>query len=377
MRMPERVVEIQALGPLFWRDGRPFSAADGTETTGRSLPLPYPSTLAGFVRTQIGRAEGAPFHDPEYLKVLHAIPVLGPLLVEDQEILLPAPRDAVVYWEGEKPKVVRLIPRPPEEGEGTDLPEGLWPLEVTEEAKPATGFNFWTAEEMTRWLLGEGVVPKRRVGPPEEVRVHVALDPSTGASRKGQLFSVAYRSLEGQGEKGRVVSWSLRARVTLPEGKTLAPVGVFGGEARPVAVEVKEGLSEHWFDCPEPIKARFQGLGQGARIRMVLATPAIFAHGWRPGWLERPGEPHQPRGLAKVRLRLVAAAVGRREAVSGWNLRTGRPKPVRWLVPAGSVYFFEVEEGDPRALLESWMRPVSDREQDRKDGFGLAIWGVW
>jgi CRISPR-associated protein Cmr3 len=46
------------------------------------------------------------------------------------------------------------------------------------------------------------------------------------------------------------------------------------------------------------------------------------------------------------------------------------------MVPAGSVYFFELLEGDPSAVLESWLRPVSDNEQDRKDGFGLALWGV-
>jgi CRISPR-associated protein Cmr3 len=47
------------------------------------------------------------------------------------------------------------------------------------------------------------------------------------------------------------------------------------------------------------------------------------------------------------------------------------------MVPAGSVYFFEIEGGNPSDLLESWLRPVSDNEQDRKDGFGLALWGVW
>jgi CRISPR-associated protein Cmr3 len=172
---------------------------------------------------------------------------------------------------------------------------------------------------------------------------------------------------------------SLRVRLSLPDGENPAPIGHLGGERRPVAVKVKESLSKYWFDCPESIKKHFAGLGKGAKVRLVLATPALFEQGWKPGWIEKSGssELHLPRGLSKVKLKLVSAAVGRREPVSGWNLRQNRPKAVRWMVPAGSVYFFEVEDGNPADLLESWLRPVSDNEQDRKDGFGLALWGVW
>jgi hypothetical protein len=77
-------------------------------------------------------------------------------------------------------------------------------------------------------------------------------------------------------------------------------------------------------------------------------------------------------------------------AVSGWNMRRSQfgPRPVRWCVPAGAVYFFEVLEGDPSILADKgWLHPVSDgKEQNGRDdngdrprqaGFGLALWGVW
>ena len=47
------------------------------------------------------------------------------------------------------------------------------------------------------------------------------------------------------------------------------------------------------------------------------------------------------------------------------------------MVPAGGVYFYQVVEGDAADLAESWLRPVSDDPQDRRDGFGLAVWGTW
>jgi CRISPR-associated protein Cmr3 len=47
------------------------------------------------------------------------------------------------------------------------------------------------------------------------------------------------------------------------------------------------------------------------------------------------------------------------------------------MVPAGSVYFFEVASGDPASLADQWLAPVSDDAQEQRDGFGLALWGTW
>ena len=58
-------------------------------------------------------------------------------------------------------------------------------------------------------------------------------------------------------------------------------------------------------------------------------------------------------------------------------LRHVLPKATRRLVPAGGVYFFESDGNDNSALAGHWLRPVSDGEQERRDGFGLAVWGTW
>lgn len=378
--MPERVLEIQALTPLLFRDGRPFAGSEGSETVAQSLPLPLPRTVAGFVRTQLGKRQGVRFRDDhEALQRLHGLQICSPLLVRGGEFVLPAPRDAVLYRKDDRLELMRLKPLEPGPGSGCDNPEGLWPLEVTEDLKPESGYRFWRAAEMTRWLLGQEVIPQKIGGLPSETRVHVGIDKSSGKAEEGMLYSVTYKVLESlEGEPKQHYSWSLRARVKLAEGEAPEPLGFLGGEARPVRVSVHEELSEYWFDCPPEIKEAFAKLKAGDRVRLVLATPALFEGGWKPGWIEKSGtgELHLPRGLSKVKLKLLAAAVGRREPLSGWSLRENRPRPVRWMVPAGSVYFFEVLEGNPADLLESWLRPVSDDEQDRKDGFGLALWGV-
>ncbi len=82
-----------------------------------------------------------------------------------------------------------------------------------------------------------------------------------------------------------------------------------------------------------------------------------------------------------MKLRIVGAAVGRPVHASGWDYEKGTPKPSRRLAPAGSVYFFEIEAGDEatieRFVDDIWLRPISDDEQYRRDGFGVALLGAW
>lgn len=103
---------------------------------------------------------------------------------------------------------------------------------------------------------------------------------------------------------------------------------------------------------------------------MILVSPAIFKDGYRPplAWT---------RG--GVTAYLKAAAVPRAQVISGWDLHQGKPKPTRRLAPAGSVYFIEWSDSlDARAWIDAtWMRNVSDDVQDQRDGFGLAVLGVW
>ena len=119
-------------------------------------------------------------------------------------------------------------------------------------------------------------------------------------------------------------------------------------------------------------------LESASLLRMVLVTPAIFDHGWRPGWLDADTLEGKPIGDGPT-LRLIGISNGRWKAVSGWSLASPRgPKPIRRMVPAGSVYFFEKVEGDGRILgTNGWLKSVSDAPQDRNDGFGLAVWGTW
>jgi CRISPR-associated protein Cmr3 len=150
-------------------------------------------------------------------------------------------------------------------------------------------------------------------------------------------------------------------------------VAPFGGERRLASVEPYD----RWLTCPDSLREK---LRTARYVRMYLATPAQFTCGWRPGWLRKENQSAPPRlvgtppDLDGLTLRLVAAAVPRRMAVSGWNMRRSQfgPRPVRWCVPAGAVYFFEVLQGDPSILADKgWLHPVSDgKEQNGREDNG-------
>ena len=120
------------------------------------------------------------------------------------------------------------------------------------------------------------------------------------------------------------------------------------------------GREESWI-CPENLS---KSLGKAIQIAMVLATPGHFESGWLPKKLSE---------TLGVSTRVVSALCGRREPVSGWDVLARQPKPVRWLAPAGSVYFLEVSEGAGSALADLWLSPVSDDESACLDGYGLAL----
>jgi CRISPR-associated protein Cmr3 len=392
--MSDTILELRPLAPLLLRDGRPF-AGGGEESRAQSLPAPLPHTLAGFIRTQLGQRQGWNWQDDralhEHLRRLHGVPVRS-LLTRDDAFMFPAPLNAVVDRAG---KIHRAAPYEPRAGEGTDAPENLTPLlldpEPGENLKPEVGYAYWPTEAMQAWLLNQPLPQLEKVsGPPADERTHVSIDPVTGTGVDGELFSVTYRSFEERDQAGQFHRWALRVKTDV--AGDIAPLGHLGGERRPVAVQ-DVGNQKKWPNISEFGAVKEALLDPGStRLCFILTSPALFAGGWKPGWLALGAEEAQahngdtlPAGVRAIagRVRLVGAAVGRRVPVSGWSLRANKPKAVRWAVPAGSVYFLEVQEGqvlsatDRQKLVDAWLKPLSDEQNHQRDGFGCALWGVW
>jgi len=373
--------------PLIARDGRPFGANAGNRM--RSLDWLYPSVLAGSLRTLLGKQNGG--FNPETVKKLKALAVSGPFPRIGDSLFFPRPLDCVVREEIGKRACFGVRPAHFDSGEGCDLPIGLRPVLLSDGAgcdfKPAKLPGFWSAGMLAAWLAnptggGFDSPPESATGskefldlPPEDSRTHVKMDPASGVGAEGELFSttgLVFTTADGQPlQMAARVEESNDFDESLTKLDCLHPLG---GERR--LAHWRRGQSASAWTCPGSIVEALKG---AQLVRMVLATPAIFKAGWKPGWLDQ-GE-HGLEGTppgSSVKLRLAGVVADRWQPISGWSLEPpAGPKAIRRMVPAGGVYFFEVLEGEAGSFTERWLHSVCDDEQDRRDGFGLALFGIW
>ncbi len=375
-----QTIRLRGVDPLLFRDGRPFAEELGAQRAD-SLPVPYPGVVAGAVRTAVGNREGWDWQNGGPAQAL-ALDVHGPVVcVGDGKPVVAAPADALIYrTDNEKNNPLRcMCLRPLAElpsGFGCDLPEGVRPVQVTNEEKPERGYRFWLWGDVEKWLAepsGAGFDPLPEhfcnIGlPAVEERTHVKIG-SNGVAEDGMLFTTAsvvpLERRRDKDDKKIERDWSYLVRLA---SETNIDGPLFLGGERRVAVAEKASPND-WPTCPDDLRTK---LAASKRIRMILVTPAIFSGGWKPGWVD-----NSPPGVNGLKLRLVSACVPRREAVSGWDYVKRGPKAVRWLVPAGSVFFFEADGDTSQLASSAWLTPVSDNEQDRRDGYGLAVWGIW
>ena len=359
---------IEPRDPLLIRDGRPFSAE---ARAARSQDFPPPSVLAGALRTRIGFALRRP-NDCAFAlspQVAREIRVSGPLLLEEApaqppRVLVSPPRDAVLFERSDTARwpAYRVAPTDPWRDGVSSLPERLRPISPVgtfPRSKPARDAPaFWALGLLRRWLTAPAHISEIRPADtapalPHETRIHVKVSAETGTAEDGALFSTdGLRFSMDQG------SWSGLRRLRLLAHcahTALAPGHqAVGGERRLSRLELAPPVD--MLDWPAPQL-------EAPQAPVVLLTPAWFEGG------------AVPEALAGARV--VAAAVGRPVVVSGWDLAARGPKVARRLAPAGSVYWVETP-GDPY----DWARRVhlteiSDGEQNRRDGFGLAAVGVW
>jgi CRISPR-associated protein Cmr3 len=355
---------------LIFRDARPSEAGLPI----RSLDWPLPSAVIGAIRTQLGRLTGFDQAGVDRLRrVEHVGPALAVRTQSGWELAFPAPADAVLFPGKSGVEICALRPQRPAEHEGTNLPTGLVPLFGAQEKKPLKGPRFWTAGATIGWLDGTlSETDTGKLGPgyfERQRRIHLEIEPSTFAAKEGRLFTtegIEFSWKEGEWA-GRTAALCSRIETDDSGWAPFQPLAPLGGERR-LAYWSEPQVT--WPEPPESLKSI-------RRIRLQLISPAAFDGGWKPGWLGD-GLVGTPPGFAGPELRLVAAAVPRAIAHSGWDLTkrgTRGQKATRFLAPAGSVYFFETQ--DPADVRPLWLRSICDRGQDRRDGFGVVLCGEW
>lgn len=411
-----RVIPLE---PLVARDSRPIGNNTGRA---RSLDWLTPSVIAGAVRSALWREKGVTDS-----KLLKQVKVSGGFLIvktangQNEQLCFPRPQDALIGKpEGVQQKCYRLRPLALPEGcslylppckNNEDKPSVLsqakdwfcfcYTNQVGDTFKPDRVASYWPAKVMTTWLNDDASLNSfcadldrlGQQGARRDERVHVSIDPVSGTARDGILFGsvgLDFNRALKRTDHGQVQSddeanvpkefdagqLSVRIdfgdlkdsdqnNITLPE-RFIAPVG---GD-RHLAEFVESPNDESLWQRPHAIP-------NTRNLRLILATPALFKNGWLPGWIgETTGKGTIPG--TNISVSLVSANAGRWKPISGWSYEDDKPKPLRRMVPEGSVYFFKVDRDlTEDELKKLWLCSVCDDDQDRSDGFGLALWGSW
>jgi hypothetical protein len=147
----------------------------------------------------------------------------------------------------------------------------------------------------------------------------------------------------------------------------------FGGEGRRVSVK----RSKKPFVWPEALPA--SNAKDSQRAFTWLISPVI---NYRHARTNGQREPWEPMTLGK----LIAAACPKPLPVSGWDMAgdekskwRDRPRPTRYAVPAGAVYFWE--RGGNADQDKKWLPgplvQLAENAKDRANGWGMALRGVW
>lgn len=389
----ESLLLLRPRDPLIVRDARPFSAEPGARAV--SLPWPLPGTVAGALRGHLGNSLNWDWNDPTRQADARKIALTGLFRVARQErgqswtVYLPAPRDAVPFTDDNDVKQLMclrpLADFPDGAGCGQPNAAGVMPVAVTTEKKPDSGIAAWSYDEMIQWLAAPFSADRPTAflnKLPSETRTHVKIDYATGAADAGFLFStegLAFApATRGDQPETAILCRTDPGALTVTWESGFLPLG---GERRQTHLDLippEEHPRPDPFHPAQEISAAVSRLPDAAKcwLRLVLATPAFFAKGWLPGDLSANGRIGRLLGGATLTPR--GAVIDRRIAVSGWDMAVKGPKPTRYAVPAGSVYFFELDRDlTPADIAALWLKPVSDLGQDRTDGYGLVLPGVW
>ena len=350
-------IDISPFDTLFFRDGKPFSMGDEVWASG--IFPPPPSVIYGALRTGYFASKPAELTQAAGYYATQAeveadpttsLVITGLALKHGSgDRYFPVPADLLATKEGDKPiRLKRQICPALSSGKLSHV------LKAETIAEPYANGSMLSYSNLKSYLWGDEV-DRFQVKSPSFFRVGegktgIARSAHTGSAKEGHLYRVEMLRLK------KDVSILCEFEGLEIEG----PMLKLGGEAKAVRIQPSE----------QKILPPVADDLEGGVFKLYLASPAIFSQGWLPVWLNADTlEGEIPQTGTKVRL--IAAAIGKPVYLGGFDLKARQFKPMRRVVPAGSVYHFEVLHGPFPLGLHG--HSISDELPEQ--GFGITFIG--
>jgi len=354
--------EIEALDLLFFRRGQRFDA--GTDTFARSVFPPHPSTLYGLVQTTVslhrdpawftGKNRASDTSDIGRRGTFGTMSIVGPLLKQNGTVLVPVPAD-LSQPKDAKPKgmlkTTQLTPiKQPWSGMVSSFPDPISAVFVSNADEPLrTQIEWMSLEHLADYLHGKAPeqLPYFRLAC-DEPKIGIKISSEKRTVKEGLLYTAVMKRVAQLNEKqSREVKTDILFGLQGVEKVPEQVVARFGGEGRTVI----------WRRTTEPPLPKAPRVSERC-LKLYLLTPAVFANGWFPDWLDEDSLTGKPKVWKQnksetlgVEVQLVAAAVKKSAFISGWDLAHNRPKPSYRIVPAGSVYILKAPSSEAAQRL--------------------------
>lgn len=335
---------IEAEDVWFFRDTRAFGR--GEEHLAHCTFPPFPATVAGALRSRVISSypnwDQARFNqgmDPTLYARIGKVDDLGPnfrirgpfLAAQTAgQVACYCPMPADCYLEDAS--LLRFgsykpahIPGLKANFPGNEL-FPLWP--PAGERKDAVEGSYWLSQSGFRFYQSGGPFSAREENNffVYEHRSGIGRDPFTRTAKDKMLYTISLVSLQ---QNTGLLLW-VNDAVQLPPSGMLS----LGGEGRAARYKTIPEDQVH----PMPMVCT---VGK-TRVKLVLLTPAYFKHNFKRDW--RPSDSDWSVFGLPAGAKLRAVAVGRPQLVNGWDIANNSAKPLRWFVPAGSVFYFEWDQ---------------------------------
>jgi CRISPR-associated protein Cmr3 len=353
-------IKISALDTLFFRDGKPFSM--GEETWANGLFPPPPNVFYGALRSlyfSIFQDEFSRIEQEDKTENL-IINQITPFINDKSRF--PIPLDIVKKKETED-ECCLLKMTANQFSSSYPLEKILTTSDWTEVVESMESKAYMLKRDFLKYLVNGSEYSVGRLKPEfqsdliiEEPKVGIGRNNTTLTTDEGKLYRVGMKRLKtGDNVFDFVVDFEgLNFNSELPERGFLK----LGAENKSVHYEVltdSENLASETF--------------QSNRFKLVLTSPAIFKNGWFPDFLDE-----NYRGKFEgFSVKLIAAITGKSISIGGFDMKKRKPKPMFKTVPAGSVFYFEVEEGLKDFVVKE-VKLTCLNNLD-KEGFGHAFIG--
>ena len=377
------IINIKPVDVLFFRDSKPFSR--GNEHFALSLFPPFPQTLYGAIRTKVLEHLGCDYEEfkkgnlvfknkdkveeigLEKIKIelgdannIGTFVLKGPLLFHNNEsIYIKLPADVKKVGN----RYQRLHPF---EWKNVEFDLGInnYPHFKTEKpAKDVEGyislrkfidfyiFNNTTLSENDIIRPGDIYKYERRVG--------IGVNSETNTTKEGLLYTMLTVRLKD--------GWSLFAKIENLSALPNSGFIKFGGANRVCEYSAISDNADPFSFYYGEINNLKNIISQTRIFKLIFLTPALF----KKGWLSEKFNNFELQ-IDNLKIKLITAVINKPNIVSGWDLANNKPKPIRKIVPAGSVYYMQLLEGTVDELFEK-LNFINFSDENPNLGFGLTL----